>query len=132
MIDVALLIFFSVMAYRVTSAVRRERPVLIEFKQSKTLGVTALLFPLGPVATLFLLSRSPILSLIAGLACYLPSMIIARRMIQALERKGTDRVHGAISIASQAFGTSLVGLLYSIGTFLFVVIVGAYFLSADA
>jgi hypothetical protein len=132
MIDVALLVFFCVMAYRVAVAINRERPILAEFNQSPVLGATALLFPVGPIATLFLLGRSPILSLAAGLICYVPSMVIARRMIRSLERTGTDRVQGAISAASQAFGTSLVGLIYAFGAFIFVVIVGVYFSSADA
>jgi hypothetical protein len=132
MIDVVLLVFFCVMAYRVAMAVRRERAILAEFNQSPVLGTTALLFPVGPIATFYLLGRSPILALIAGLICYLPSMLIARRMTRSLERAGTDRVHRAMSAASQAFGTSLVGLIYAFGAFLFVVIVRVYFSSADA
>ena len=84
MIDAVLLVFFGVMAYRVFSAVRREAHVLVEFNQSRALGATALLFPLGPIATLLLVGRSPILALVAGLACYIPSMVIARRMMRSL------------------------------------------------
>jgi hypothetical protein len=127
MLDVALLVFFGVMAYRIVSAVRREAPIFLEFRQSKALAMTALLFPLGPIATILLIARSPILAFTAGLACYLPSLFIARRITSALERAGTDRVQQAKAAASQAFGTALVGVIYAVGVFLYVVILAVYF-----
>jgi hypothetical protein len=132
MLDIVLLVFFGVMAYRVATTVRREAPVLAEFHQSRALGVTSILFPLGPIAMLLLLARSPLIALIAGLSCYLPSLLIARRITGALEHAGTDRVKDARSAASQAFGTALVGLLYVVGVFLFVIIVAVFSRSANA
>ncbi len=132
MLDIAFVIFFGVMAYRVASAVRREAPIFLEFHQSKALGAIAFLFPLGPIATLFLVARNPLLALVAGLACYLPGLLIAHRITGALERAGTDRVKEARSAASQAFGTALVGLIYAVGVFLYVVILRVYFSSANA
>jgi len=132
MLDIALLVFFGVMAYRIAAAVRREAPVLLEFHQSRALAATSLFFPLGPIAVLFLIGRSPLIALVAGLTCYLPSLLIARRITGALERAGTDRVKDARSAASQAFGTALAGLVYVVGVFLYVVIVGVYFRGANA
>jgi catechol 2,3-dioxygenase-like lactoylglutathione lyase family enzyme len=69
-LDIALLIFFAVMAYRIASAVWRERPIFLEFHQPRALGAAVLLFPLGPIATVFLVRASPLLALLAGLGCY--------------------------------------------------------------
>ncbi len=132
MLDIVLVIFFGFMAYRVASAVRRESPIFLEFHQSRALGVTVFLFPLAPIATLFLVARSPLLALIAGLACYLPSLLIAHRITGALERAGTDRVKEARAAASQAFGIALIGLIYAVGVFLYVAIVAVYFGGANA
>jgi hypothetical protein len=132
MLDVLLLVFFGVMAYRIAIAVRHERPIFLEFGQSRNLGHTAFLFHLGPVATLLLLGRSPLLAFLATIACYLPGLVLAHRVGAALQRAGTDRVNAAKSVATQAFGTALVGLIYAVGVFLYVVIIAVYVGVADA
>ena len=113
MLDVFLLLFFGVMAYRIASAVSREGAIFREFNQPKSIGPFACLFPMGPIVLLTGVSRVGLLvSLVAAAGCYLPALFVARRRIQAFERAGTDRVKGALSASSQAFGTALAGLIY--------------------
>ena len=111
MIDVALSILFIVMAYRIATGVMRQSAVFAEFNQSRALGVLALLFPLGPVALLILGARLPEVAFVVAAACYVPGFLVARAHRLAFERAGTDRVQGAITVSTQAFGTALVGLL---------------------
>jgi hypothetical protein len=128
--DIALLILFCVMAYRIAAAIRRESAIFLEFQQSRVLGATALLFPLGPVTMFFLSARIPLLALIVCVACYLPSLFIARRIGGAFESAGTDRVRGARAAVSQAFGTSLVGLIYT--ATVFTIMFASFFIRANA
>lgn len=127
MLDIIFLICFSVMTYRILKALKQEDAIFAEFKLPRTLNMTVSLLPLGPISMLFLIGSSPLLALIAGLACYLPNFFTARKISQTLEYAGTDRVHGARAVVSQAFGTALVGLIYTIGVFLFVVLIRVYF-----
>lgn len=129
MLDIVLLISFSVMTYRIIKALKQEAIIFSEFNLPKSLNKTALLFPLGPISMLLLIGRSPILALIAGLTCYLPSFLSARKISHSLELAGTDRVNGAKAVVEQTFGTALVGLIYTIGVFLFVVVVKVYFIN---
>jgi hypothetical protein len=79
---------------------------------------------------LFLGARIPLLALVVCVACYLPNLLLARRISGAFERAGTDRVKEAGSAVSQAFGTSLVGLIYTAVGFVYVV--GVFFIGANA
>src|SRR6266446_9983085 len=121
MLDIALLVLFCVMAYRIATAVKRESAIFLEVHQSRALGATALMFPIGPLAMLFLGAKSPLLAFVVCVACYLPSLLLARRITGVFERAGTDRVKEARSAVSQAFGTSLVGLIYAAIVFIYVV-----------
>jgi hypothetical protein len=113
MFDIALLIFFSVMAYRIATAINRETKIFREFQQPRTLALLAMLFPFGPLVLLIGLSRLPFpLAFIGAAACYIPALYIARRLGLAFERAGTDRVKAAQDAISQAVSTSFVGLIY--------------------
>ena len=127
MLDIVLVFFFVVMTYRILKGLKYESAIFAEFKLPKTLNAYVLLYPLGPVTMLFLIGFSPLIALITGFACYLPGFLSARKMSQSLEVSGTDRVKGASSVVSQAFGTALVGLIYTVGVFLFIVIIKVYF-----
>ena len=131
MLDIVLLIFFGVMAYRIALAVRRTRPIFMEYARSQSLGNTVLLFPVGPIAMLFLVGRSPLLAFLAAMGCFLPGLLLARRAGAAFDRAGTDRVDEANAAATQAFGTALVGLIYAAGVFLYIAIIAVYF-NADS
>ena len=113
MIDVVFLILFFVMAVRVAISVYRESAIFREFKQSRALGVFVFLFPLGPVALIAGVGRlGAVVAFALAAACYIPGLMMARRVGYALERAGTDRVKRARSAASQALGTAIIGLLY--------------------
>lgn len=127
MLDIVLLSFFGVMAYRIFKGLKYESAIFTEFQLPKALSAYVLLYPLGPVTMLFLISFSPLIALITGLACYLPGFLSARKISHSLEIAGTDRVQGASYVVSQAFGTALIGLIYTVGVFLFVVIIKVYF-----
>ena len=113
MFDLALLVVFVVMAYRITTGIHRESAVLQEFKQSRALIFLVLLFPLGPLIIFFGMSRLPFpFAFLAAAACYVPALVVARRSGRELETAGTDRVQRAQTLMSQAFGTALAGLVY--------------------
>ncbi|ABR91943.1 Hypothetical protein mma_0935 [Janthinobacterium sp. Marseille] len=113
MLDLALLIFFTVMSYRVFVGINREVTVLNEFRQTSSLAYAALLFPLGPVVLVIgpFFLPFPITYIVAA-TMYLPALLTARRCTRALQLTGTDRVQRAQASVFQAFGTSLFGLVY--------------------
>src|SRR5687768_14845487 len=113
MLDVVALIVFAGVAYRTFMAVRRESAIFAEFKQSKALAYTALLFPLGPVAMLAIGMRGPIMAIPICAACYVPSLVLARRLTACFYRAGTDGVKGANVAAWEAFGAAIAGLAYA-------------------
>lgn len=113
MLDLALLILFCVMAYRIAAAISRESPIFQEFGQPRTLAFLVVFFPFGSLvlfAGKFFLPAPLVLA--GAAACYVPAFISARSVGSALERAGTDRVRAAREAVSQAFGTALVGLAY--------------------
>ena len=120
MLDIAAFIFFSVMSYRIAWAVRHEASILGEFKQSQSLAVLVLLYPLGPIVLLVgsVLTPFPIAYLVA-VSCYVPALLTARRQSLALETAGTDRVRNAQAAISQAFGIALTGVCYVAVVFAF-------------
>lgn len=125
MLNLILIIAFTVMAVRTARTVLRETAIFREFNQSRALGVLVLLFPLGPIvyfATAFRLGW--IIAIVGAASCYLPALIAAKHRMHAFERAGTDRVKTAHEAATQAFGTALVGLIYC-GIILTFTLVGA-------
>lgn len=122
MLTIVFFIFFVLAAARIIALVRRESAIFQEFGQSRSLAILALLLPLGMIV-LFALQSAPLLAVVVGLACYLPPLLVARRMNLAFERAGTDRVKRAHKAASQTFGAALVGVIYVGGVFLYVVII---------
>lgn len=113
MLDIALLIVFCVMAYRIATAIHRESPIFLEFKQPKTLALAVMLFPFGPVVLLAGVAGLPFpLAFIGAAACYIPALLIARRLGHAFEKAGTGRVKEVQAAISRAFGTALAGLIY--------------------
>ena len=113
MIDLVIFIVFAVVAVRITSAISRESPIFIEFRQPTTLRLAALLYPLGPLILFIATLRIGfLLAAVLAVACYVPGLILARRLSKGLERAGTDRVKGAREVASTALIAALGGLIY--------------------
>jgi hypothetical protein len=113
MLDIVALLIFSGVAYRTFMTVRRESSILSEFGLSTTLAYTALLFPLGPVVLLLAAARVPIVGVALCAACYIPSLVLARKITATFDRAGTDRVKVASSAAWVALGTAIAGLVYA-------------------
>lgn len=114
MLDLIATIVFATMAYRIAVTVRRESAILREFGQAKSLAFLALLFPLGPFIYLVSVYRLGwIIAVVAAAACYVPSLIVAKRQLHVFDRAGTDRVRAAQSAATQALGTAIGGLVYT-------------------
>ena len=113
MLDVVALILFAGIAYRTFMAVRRESVIFAEFNQSTTLAYTALLFPLGPIAMLVIGIRAPLIAVPICAVCYVPSLVLARRLTACFDRAGTDRVKAANAAAWEAFGAAIAGLAYA-------------------
>jgi hypothetical protein len=126
MFDLALMIFFFVMTYRVAAALYREAAIFREFEQPRSLGLLVLLFPLGPFVLYIGMLRLPLpLAFVGAAACYIPALYLARRMGLALERARTDRVKGAQDAVAGAFGTALAGMIYVALHLIFTVSVAA-------
>jgi hypothetical protein len=123
-LDIVAFIIFSGMAYRIVVAVRRESAIFAEFKQSTALAYTALLFPLGPVVMLLIGIRAPLIGISVCAACYIPSLVLARRLAVGFDRAGTDRIKGASAAAWEAFGTAIAGLAYAAIVLVFIVGLG--------
>ena len=119
MLDIALLIVFCVMAYRIAMAINRESPIFHELRQPRTLALVVMFFPLGQVMLIVGAARLPFpLAFIGAAACYLPALLIARRVGHAFDKSGTDRVKKAQAATSQAFGVALAGLIYTAVVFI--------------
>ena len=109
--DVVLIAFFGVMAWRISTAIRRESHIFAEFNQPRSLAFLVLLFPLGPLV-LFFAALLPLLAWPLAAACFVPALVVSRQRIYVFERAGTDRVRAARTASSHAFGTSILGLSY--------------------
>ncbi len=113
MLDFVFLFFFGFMAFKIYRQLRREKFILSEFKQSGTLALLVLLFPVGSLVMLLGSYAIPFpFAFILATGCYIPTLLIARRQLRSLETAGTDRVQTAQSAISSAFGTALVGMVY--------------------
>jgi hypothetical protein len=112
MLDIALVIVFAVMAFRIVIAVLRNSAVFSEFRQSKALAFLAPLFPVGPFLLFMFRGQSLVFALAAASACYLPALVFARKQLHVFDYAGTDRVKEALGATYQAFGTSIAGLIY--------------------
>lgn len=116
MITIVFLILFCVMGFRVALGVYRNSTIFREFDQSRALGALALLYPLGPLALMISPARFGWLPpFILAAACYIPALVVAKRVGQAFDRAGTDRVKAALTTVSQASISAMVGLLYVTG-----------------
>lgn len=114
MLNFLLIIFFCIMAFHIAKTARRETPIFREFNQSGALVFLVLLYPLGPVIYITTVYRLGwLVALLATVACYLPALFVARKHLSVFERAGTDRVKGAQSASSQAYGTAIIGLIYA-------------------
>jgi hypothetical protein len=112
-IGVAIAIVVSIIAANALFLVARHAEVLVEIGLRTILLIAALLLPVAPFVVLAGAGRiGAIPSVILGVACCLPSLIIARKAIQILEREGTDRVNGAIEAMSHMMGGAIAMLTY--------------------
>lgn len=119
--QVGFLILLCIMAIRIAMAVLRESAIFREFNQSRALGAVVLLYPLGPLVVLIgTWKLGAVLAFALSAACYVPGFMIARRVGNALERAGTDRVKEARSVATQALGTAIAGFIYVAAVFLLI------------
>jgi hypothetical protein len=125
-LDIVAFIIFAVMTYRIVVAAKRESAIFAEFEQSRAFAYTALLFPLGPVVMLLIGIRVPLVGISLCAACYIPSLVLARRVTAGFDGAGTDRVKGANAAAWEAVGTAIAGLTYA--AVVLVLVIGAGFL----
>jgi hypothetical protein len=113
MLDVILLIVFTVVSCNLAPALLRQSAVLAEFGRSRSLVYAVALFPLGP-AMLLLSPALGIAALVVALGCYVPALVIARGQERVLQRAGTDRVNPVRAAIERSFGAALAGLIYVI------------------
>ena len=101
------------MAIKIAIGVRKESKVFEKYNQPKVLGWLALLFPLGPIAYIYASIKLGVpLAVVVMAACYIPSIVIAKKCISNFETSGTDKTNAAKNIAIQSFGTALAGIIY--------------------
>src|SRR5258706_15719441 len=113
LVHIAIFVVFVIVAIRIAKDLSGESALLVEFNPPTGLRFAVLLFPLGPM---FLLIASWALGFVAvGIAaiCYVPGLVLARRLSKGLERARTDRVKPAQEIASVAMITAVGGLIYA-------------------
>ena len=126
MFDIAFLILFCVMAYRIATGIFRESKIFEEFKQPRTLAFLVMLFPFASFVLFVGIARLPFyLAYFGAAACFIPALIISHRLGLAFEVAGTDRVKDAKKAVSQAFGTAIAGLIYVALNFIFAISVAA-------
>ena len=126
MLDIAFLILFCVMAYRIATGIFRESKIFEEFKQPRTLVFLVMLFPFGSLVMFVGIARLPFyLAYFGAAACFVPALITAHRLGLAFEVAGTDRVKDAKKAVTQAFGTAIAGLIYVTLNFIFAISVAA-------
>jgi small-conductance mechanosensitive channel len=120
MLELSLIIVFGVMAVDIAREVKRESAIFLEFARSRSLALVVLLFPLGPIVYLvtgYTLGSGNTLgwltAVVATAACYLPGLVVARRVLFVFKRAGTDRVKAAQNAATRAFGAAIAGLVYA-------------------
>ena len=116
---------FTAMTYRIFTTVKRESRILAEFRQSTALGYGALLFPLGPVIMLLIGIRAPLAGVLLCAACYVPGLVLARRVAAGLDGAGTDRVKMANDAVSQAFAVAIAGLVLAMMALVLLVATGS-------
>lgn len=113
MLDLILIIAFTVIAIRTSLIVIREAAVFREFNQSRSLALLVFLVPLGPIVYLVSVHRLGwLVAALGSAACYVPAFVAARRRLSAFDRAGTDRVNTARNAASHVVGAAIVGLVY--------------------
>ena len=117
MLDVFLLIVFTVVSCKLAPALLRQSAVLAEFGQSRSLVFAVATFTLGPVLLLLSPATGLAVAMPLALACYVPALVIARGQERVLQRAGTDRVNPARTAIEQTFGAALIGLVYIVVAF---------------
>src|SRR5262245_45246257 len=114
LVHVAIFVVFAIVTVRIAKDLSSESAVLIELNQPTSLRFAAFLFPLGPMVLLvapwalgFLLAAA------IAAACYVPGLVLARRLSKGLESARTDRVKPAQETASEAIIAACGGLVYT-------------------
>jgi len=113
LLDIIIILFFSITAFKIFLSVKREKEIFMEFNQSRIFSWLSLLFPLGPIAyltTVYRLGWVPALILMA--LCYLPALIASKKAIVVFNKSGTDRVNNAKNAVEKSHITAIAGLLY--------------------
>jgi hypothetical protein len=111
------LAFFCLVAVQAGRAIRREGAALARFRELRALAALAWLFPLGPLLLEFgpRVLRFPLAPSLA-LACYLPAIAVARKLIRAFDAAGDEQLSGARLAAERVFGVAVAGVLYVLVT----------------
>jgi hypothetical protein len=113
MLEIALIFFFGGMALRISKVLQSEAITLEIYDIPRTLQFLVFLFPAGPSILFYGSFFAPLaVSALAATLCYLPTLMLARSQARTLQMAGTDRVARAENAISEAFGMSLVGIIF--------------------
>lgn len=114
-LDVVLLVVISAAVIRSATVLRKSKPLFVEFGASQHIVPLIFLFPLGPLALLLL---SGLLGLfpaaMLSVACYLPGLIVLKRVRFIFESSGTDRTKAVQDSLAIVFIAGVAGLVYVI------------------
>lgn len=120
MIGIVVAVCASFLASTTFMLVIRHGETLAEIGLRTTMVVALLLMPAAPFVILVGATRiGAILSLVLALSCCLPSLFVARKAIQIIERKGTDRFDNELKAMSGLMGAA-------IGMMSFVAVMGMF------
>lgn len=112
MLSFALLAVITVIAICSFLAIRKESAVFAEFHQNVAFGLLVLLYPLGAlVMAIGQFFMSSMFAFVVSSACFLPGLLVFRRVSSVFDRAGTDRVKMAKEAASSAVLGTMVGLI---------------------
>lgn len=108
MIGIVVAACASFLASTTFMLVIRHGEALAEIGLRTTLVVALMLMPAAPFVILVGATRiGAIPSLMLALSCCLPSLFAARKAIQIIERKGTDRFDNELKVMSRLMGAAI-------------------------
>jgi hypothetical protein len=107
-------------------AIRREAAAVARFRALRGLANFAWLFPFGPLLLEFgsRVVRFPLAPALA-LACYLPAIAVARKLIHDFDVASDERLGGARLVVERVFGVAVAGVLYVLVTLGMMIVAGS-------
>lgn len=98
-------IIFTII-FSIGSAIKiwKQRKLLSEFGASRALAFAVILYPIGMICLTFLQVRLGLFgATLAGLAAFVPGLVLSKQAQNKLQRAGNDRAQRAEDVAAKIF-----------------------------